>query len=79
MTDLADNLADLGFKAHVQHAVSLIQDQVGDTLQVGDPGLQHVDEAAGRGDDYLHPILEIPGLGPLGGTAVDAGVLDARG
>lgn len=71
---LGHNVADLGLKAHVQHAVSLVQDQVCDAPEVGDARVQHVDQAAGRGDDYLHPRPQVAHLRPLGRSSVHAPV-----
>eukprot|EP00958_Prasinococcus_capsulatus_P000257 scaffold20_cov361-Prasinococcus_capsulatus_cf.AAC.14 len=76
---LVHDLPDLRLEAHVQHAVRLVQHQVRHPAQVGDPRLQHVDEAAGRGDADLHAAAQVANLRALGRAAVDAGVLDARG
>lgn len=45
VSHLVDDLADLWLKAHVQHAVCLIQHQVGHPLQISHAGLQHVYQA----------------------------------
>ena len=52
--DLFDYLANLWLKAHVQHAVSLIQHEVGAAPQVRLPALQEVNEATGCGDTDLN-------------------------
>jgi len=52
--DLVHDLPDLGLEAHVQHAVGLIQHQVGAAAQVDLPTLQEVDQPTGRGDADLH-------------------------
>lgn len=53
-TDLIYNFADLWFEAHVQHAVSLIQHQVGAAPQVGLSCLQEVDQTTRGGDADLN-------------------------
>lgn len=52
--DLFNYLANLWLKAHVQHAVSLIQHQVGAAPQVCFPRLQEVNEATRCGDTDLN-------------------------
>lgn len=51
--DLINYLADLRFKAHVQHAVSFIQHQIGATTQVSLATLQEVNEATWGSDANL--------------------------
>ncbi len=77
-SDLTDDLANLGLETHVQHAISLVQDEIGDSAKVGLSGLQHVDETAGGGDADLHAAGQVTDLGALGDTTVDARVADAR-
>ena len=57
-SDVVADGADLGLEAHVEHAVCLVQHQVGDPLQVGHLHLDHVDESPGRGDGDLRALLE---------------------
>lgn len=52
--DLIYNFADLWLKAHVQHAVSLVQHQVGATLQVGLSCLQEVNQTTRSGNADLN-------------------------
>lgn len=52
--DLFNYLANLWLKAHVQHAVSLVQHQVGAAPQVSFPTLQEVNKTTRCGDTYLH-------------------------
>lgn len=51
--DLVHDLADLRLEAHVQHAVRLVQHQVGAAPQVGLPRLQKVNQSTGCGDADL--------------------------
>lgn len=57
--DLVHNLAYLWFEAHVQHAVSLVQHQVGAAPQVGLPCLQEVYETPRGGDADLCTYMDI--------------------
>ncbi|RNA26300.1 ATP-dependent RNA helicase [Brachionus plicatilis] len=53
---------DLGLEAHVEHAVRLVQDHVGDPSQVGDAsvvGGEHVDHAARRAHNDLGAALQL--------------------
>ena len=77
--DLLEDLPDLGLEAHVQHAVSLVQAEVGDPLQVHLAHLQEVDQPPGCRDHDLAPVLDVPQLRALGSSAEHAGVLHARG
>lgn len=76
--NLAHNLADLRLETHVQHAVGLVHDKVGDPTEVRLAGLEHVDKPAGRSDHNLNAALKITNLGSLRGTAIDSSVADAR-
>lgn len=51
--DLIYNFADLWFKAHVQHAVGLVQHQVGATPQIGLSCLQEVNQTTRGGNADL--------------------------
>lgn len=57
------------------HTISLIQDEVGDTPQVGLARLEHVDEPSWGGDYDLGASLQIADLLVLGHSSVDAAVL----
>jgi hypothetical protein len=76
-THLVEDLADLGLETHVEHAVSLVHNEVGDATEVELAGLEHVDETTGGGDDDLGTALEVADLSSLGDTTVDASVADA--
>lgn len=78
-TNLTNNLADLRLETHVKHAVSLVENQVGNTAEVGLARLKHVDETSRCGDAHLDTACKVTDLGTLGDTSVDAGVSDARG
>lgn len=75
--NLADDLANLGLKTHVQHTVCLIKNQVCDTAQVGLACLQHIDQASRGGNANLNTARKITDLRTLGDTTVDTGVADA--
>ena len=76
--DLTDDLTDLRLETHVKHTVGFVKYEVSDTAEVGLPRLQHIDEAAWRGNTDLYTTSKIPDLTTLGNTAVDAGVANAR-
>mmetsp|Transcript_13095 Transcript_13095/g.37147 ORF Transcript_13095/g.37147 Transcript_13095/m.37147 type:complete len:482 (-) Transcript_13095:60-1505(-) len=75
-TNLTHDFPQLGLEPHVQHAVSLIEDKVGNAPEVRDAGLEHVDQTAWGGNDDLHTALQITDLRALGNTAVHARVLN---
>lgn len=75
--NLSDDLANLGLETHVEHAVSLVEDEVGDALEVGLAHLEHIDQTARGGDADLDTLGEVADLLALGHTTVDAGVPDA--
>ena len=78
-SDLLNNGPQLGLKAHVQHAVSLVKHEICAAVQVGCVALEHVDEAAGCGNDDLDPALQIAHLRAFGGTTEDTGTADIDG
>ncbi len=49
-SNLVKNFADLGFKSHVQHTISLIQHKICATAQVGFSYLQEIDQTARCGN-----------------------------
>ncbi|KAI6773718.1 hypothetical protein HG531_000567 [Fusarium graminearum] len=77
-SDLTNDLADLGLETHVKHAISLVEDEIGNTTQVGLTGLEHVNETTGSGNAHLDSAREVANLRTLGDTTVDTGVSDAR-
>ena len=73
--DLRADLAQLGLEAHVEHAVGLVEDEVGDALEVGVADLEVVDEATRRSNYDLHAAPQVVHLAGLGDATVDDGVL----
>ncbi|GJC80973.1 hypothetical protein ColLi_03810 [Colletotrichum liriopes] len=69
--NLANDLANLRLETHVQHAISLVENQVGLA------SLEHVDETSGGCDADLDTAGEVADLRTLGNTTVDAGVANA--
>jgi len=67
---------DLRFKAHVEHAVGLVQNQVSDAPQVGGVALEVVNQAPRGGDDNLAAATQNIRLRALGHTTIDDCVLD---
>ena len=59
---LAHNAADGGQKAHVEHAIGLVEHQHLDLVQVAGALLDQVDQTARRGDQDVAAILERRGL-----------------
>ena len=73
--DVAADARHLGLKAHVEHAVSFVHDQVRHTPQVGDlavGGDQDVDHAPRGADDHLTPGLQLRYLPASSSTSVRA-------
>jgi hypothetical protein len=68
----------LGLETHVEHAVSLVENEVGDAAKVGLAHLEHVDQTTRGSDTDLNALSEVADLLALGHTTVDAGVPDAR-
>mmetsp|Transcript_24768 Transcript_24768/g.62173 ORF Transcript_24768/g.62173 Transcript_24768/m.62173 type:complete len:292 (-) Transcript_24768:358-1233(-) len=77
-TDLTNDLADLGLETHIEHAIGLIEHQIGDTTQVGLAALEQIDQTARCGDHHLDTALQITDLRTLRRTTIQTGVLDAR-
>lgn len=60
--DLADDLHDLRLEAHVEHAVCLVQNEIGHPLEVNQParvGRQELDHSPGRADDDFGSPLHV--------------------
>lgn len=75
-SDLFNYFPDLGLKAHVQHAVCLVQHQVSASSQVGLSSLQEVYQSAGCRYHYLHPSFYVTSLRPLRRSSVQTCVAD---
>ncbi len=75
--NLLKNFANLGLETHVEHTISLIENKIGDTAQVGLASLDHINQTAGSGDTDLDTAGKITNLRALGDTTVNAGVANA--
>jgi hypothetical protein len=69
----------LGLETHVKHAVSLVEDEVGNTAEVGAASLEHIDQTTGSSNANLNTTGQVTNLRTLGDTTVDTGVANARG
>jgi hypothetical protein len=72
--NLANDLANLRLETHVQHAIGLVENQVGNATKVGTTSLQHINETAGGSDTNLDATGQVTDLRTLGDTTVDTGV-----
>mmetsp|Transcript_173979 Transcript_173979/g.423203 ORF Transcript_173979/g.423203 Transcript_173979/m.423203 type:complete len:271 (+) Transcript_173979:589-1401(+) len=72
-----DERADLGLKAHVQHAVGLVQHEVRAAVEVKLPALKVVVEPSGRAHDEVPALTHLTELRSTGCTAVHTDRLDA--
>ena len=63
-------------KAHVQHPVGLVQHEDLHTGQIRQPLTNQVVQAAGAGDEHVHPFGHGCGLGALAHAAEHHGVAD---
>jgi len=80
-SNLIDNLSDLGLKTHVQHSVSLIENQICAPFKICLSCFEEVKKSARSGDDDFNSLLEIADLWSFWSTAkhtgcVDVGTLD---
>jgi hypothetical protein len=73
-TNLRNDLANLRFETHVQHAVSFIKNEVSDTTEVGPASFQHVDQTTRGCDADFDTAAQIANLRTLGNTTIDASV-----
>lgn len=60
--NLFDNAPNLGLEPHVQHAVGLVQYEVGAAAQVGVAVDEEVDETSWGGDHDFDSLLELSDL-----------------
>lgn len=65
------NATNLGLETHVQHAVSLVKNQVLDVLKRDTATLDQVNETARSSDEQITTTLDLAQLGANVGTAVD--------
>mmetsp|Transcript_96997 Transcript_96997/g.172640 ORF Transcript_96997/g.172640 Transcript_96997/m.172640 type:complete len:231 (-) Transcript_96997:691-1383(-) len=70
-SDLTNNLANIWLKAHVQHAVCLIHDQVCNTAQINHAALNKVNQPPRRCHETVNSILQFSLLVIFGSTAID--------
>jgi hypothetical protein len=77
--NLANDLANLGLETHVKHAVSLVENEVGDTAKVGAASLEHIDQTTGGSNANLNTTRQVTNLRTLGDTTVNTGVANAGG
>ena len=64
------NVPDLRLESHVEHAVRLVEDDVGDLFEGERTHLHHVDESPGGGDHHggvASQVLDLKELGLQGG------------
>lgn len=78
-SDLVNDLSNLGLETHIEHSVGLIENEVGDSSQVGLAGLEHIEKSAGSGNDNLDTSGKVSDLLSSGDTTVDTGVSDLGG
>ncbi len=52
--EVGDDVADLFLEAHVDHSIGLVEAQIAAHVQVEYLLVEHVDESARRGNDYMH-------------------------
>ena len=67
----ADDAADGGEEAHVEHAIDFVEDEHVDVVEVDGAAAEEVFEAAGSGDDEARAAVELVELGVLGEAAAD--------
>src|SRR5262245_8255700 len=68
---MSDDSAHVREKAHVEHAVDLIQDKNLDLAKVDRSLLSVIQEAAGRRNYDIHPAFQILSLFSVADTAVN--------
>ena len=73
-----DDLAHVVDKAHIQHPVRLVQDKNLHAAQIDMPLAAQVVEAARRGGQHVHALLQGLHLGPLSHAAEDDRVADGE-
>lgn len=66
-----DNAANLGLETHVQHTISLIEDEVLDVAQGDAATLNQIDETTWGGNEKIATTLDLAKLGADIGTTVD--------
>ena len=72
--NLGDDGANLRLETHVQHTISLIKNEIGDTAKVSTASVQHIDQTTRSSNANLHTTAEVANLRALRDTTVDAGI-----
>lgn len=75
-SNLRNYSSDLGLETHIKHTISLIQHQIGDSLEVNHSHLEEVQQSSWGGDDDMVSSLEFSLLSPFIGTTVDHSRVD---
>lgn len=70
-TNLCQNSTEVLFKAHVQHSISLVEDQVAHAAQSCLSHLENIQESAWGGNDQLGAARQIADLTALAGACND--------
>mmetsp|Transcript_25827 Transcript_25827/g.62710 ORF Transcript_25827/g.62710 Transcript_25827/m.62710 type:complete len:278 (+) Transcript_25827:319-1152(+) len=76
-SNLRNNLLELRFEAHIQHAVRFIEHKVSHALEVSGTLLEKVDQSPRCSNYNFDSAFEVSGLSRLGCTAVNTGVLNS--
>mmetsp|Transcript_89597 Transcript_89597/g.161594 ORF Transcript_89597/g.161594 Transcript_89597/m.161594 type:complete len:300 (-) Transcript_89597:549-1448(-) len=76
--DLRHKPSELRFEAHVQHAVGLIHHKVGHAGQIGDLGVQEIQQSPGSGNYNLHSAAQLTLLTLPGHASIHDRVADAQ-
>ena len=74
---LLEDRLDVFAKAHVEHAIGLIEDDHLDRVELQRPALKVIHHAAGRADDDLRAVLQAAKLALVALPAVDRQLADA--
>src|SRR5690606_19637473 len=69
---------DIGKKAHVEHAIGFVEDEVGDLVETHGVLPEVIDEAAGRGHEDIHPAFEGVALPAIAHAAIDDADAEVR-
>ena len=75
---VANDVADIGQKAHIEHAIGLVEDQDLDVFEVDDSLVQEIQQPAGRGDENVDAVAKGADLWSLADSAKDRRVPQGR-
>lgn len=70
-TDLTDDPSDVFFKAHIEHSVSLIENQISDSSQIGILCLQEIHQSPWSGNKNFNTLSEFLLLVKSRNTAIN--------